>query len=211
MLELKKVKKAYHSKPVLQIDSFTLEKGIYHLIGANGTGKTTLLKMIAGLLPFEGDIMFGAISQRTSPIHYRRQVSWAEAEPLYPSFVTGRDLLGLYRHIREVKKNEAESLLQSFTMTGYIDEPTGAYSAGMTKKLSLLLAFTGLPSICLLDEPFITLDDGSAEFISDLIIKEHERTGTTFIISSHQETDLAVFNRCEKLFIVNQHVSFESN
>lgn len=210
MIELKNVTKAYHSKTVLQIDSCMLEKGIYHVKGANGAGKTTLLKMIAGLLPFDGDIMLQTISQKKNPVDYRRQLSWAEAEPSYPVFLSGCDLLGLYRHIRKASKTETDRLLKSFSMNDYIDEPIGTYSAGMTKKLSLLLAFTGLPSICLLDEPFITLDDGSAEFTSDLILKEHDRKGTTFIISSHQETDLALFNHCKKLSIANQHVLPES-
>lgn len=209
MLELKKVKKAYHSKPILQVDSFTLEKGIYHLKGANGTGKTTLLKMIAGLLPFDGDIVFQSISQKKSPVHYRQQLSWAEAEPLYPAFITGRDLLELYRDIRGIQKNETGDLVISFNMAEYIDEPVGTYSAGMTKKLSLLLAFTGLPSICLLDEPFITLDDASAAFIADLVIDEHRRKGTTFIISSHQEIDFAAINSGEKISIINQSISRE--
>lgn len=210
MLELKNLKKVYHTKTILHIDSFYLEKGIYHVTGANGAGKTTLLKMIAGLLPFDGDIAFQNISQKKSPVHYRQQLSWAEAEPLYPSFLTGNDLLGLYRHIRNVQEIETDRLVQSFNMTDYINEPIGAYSAGMTKKLSLLLAFTGLPSICLLDEPFITLDEDSATFINDLIIGEHRRRGTTFIISSHQETDLSLSGSCKKLSITNHTISFES-
>ena len=84
MLELRNIKKSYHSEVVIQCQFLQLDKGIYWVKGTNGSGKTTLLKMIAGLLPFEGDIVYNKISQKNHPISYRRNVSWAEAEPLYP-------------------------------------------------------------------------------------------------------------------------------
>ena len=93
MLELKNIKKSYNSKLVLQKDALQLDKGIYWVKGANGSGKTTLLKIIAGLLPFEGDILVDQTSQKNNPVDYRQKISWAEAEPLYPSFLTGNDLM----------------------------------------------------------------------------------------------------------------------
>jgi ABC-2 type transport system ATP-binding protein len=209
MLEIKRVKKKYHSRTILEIDRLQLEQGIYQLKGANGAGKTTLLKMIAGLLPFEGDIICQGISQKKSPALYRRQISWAEAEPLYPSFLSGSDLLSLYRSVFRVSKDVTEELISFLMMSDFIHEPVGSYSAGMTKKLSLLLAFTSHPSIYLLDEPFITLDESSTRSIHDLILQKHHNTGAIFILSSHQETGAVPFDTSSNLKIINQQISVE--
>lgn len=87
MLELRNIKKYYDLTLVVEISSLKLKSGIYLLKGANGTGKTTLLKMIAGLLPFEGDVLFNEISLKNKPVIYRQNIGWAETEPLFPSFM----------------------------------------------------------------------------------------------------------------------------
>src|SRR5688572_2116511 len=110
MLELKNIKKSYSSQLVIEKDSLQLDKGIYWVKGANGSGKTTFLKMIAGLLPFDGDIIVDNISQKNNPVDYRKKISWAEAEPLYPSFLTGNDLIKLYRIIYKADQKEIDEI-----------------------------------------------------------------------------------------------------
>ena len=88
MLELKDIKKLYNYKLVLEIPSLKLENRIYWVKGENGSGKTTLLKIIAGLLPFEGAVIFNKTGLKNEPLAYRKLISWAEAEPLFPSFLT---------------------------------------------------------------------------------------------------------------------------
>jgi len=178
---------------VLDVPSFNLDPGIYWIRGDNGSGKTTLLKMIAGLLPFEGDILVGKSSLKTDTLSYRRQVAWAEAEPLYPDFVSGSDLLQLYCSIRGVATADANHLVDLLGMKEYIDNSIGSYSAGMAKKLSLCLAFLGKPALILLDEPFITLDENALAAVSDLIRLRNRDDGTAFLMSSHQEPDSKLF------------------
>ena len=208
MLELKTIKKAYHSQVVLQDASLSLAKGIYWVKGNNGSGKTTLLKMIAGLLPFEGDILYNDISQKSKPIEYRKQVSWAEAEPLYPAFITGMDLIRFYQNIRKVPATEVEQLLALFDMSNYIKSPIGTYSAGMTKKLSLVLAFMGSPPLCILDEPLITLDAATVTLVSAYIQERHQQSGSMFILSSHQELEIQLTLTGKEITISNQRLSY---
>jgi ABC-2 type transport system ATP-binding protein len=106
MLQFDQVSKAYHHDPVIEIPSLKLDPGIYWLKGVNGSGKTTLLKMIAALVPFKGDISLNDISLRNTPVAYRHQLGWAEAEPLFPPFMTGIELLSLYRDIRKISKKK---------------------------------------------------------------------------------------------------------
>ena len=207
MLELKDVKKSYHSQTILHKTNLQLKNGIYWIKGANGSGKTTLFKMIAGILPFHGDIAFNHISQKKNPVDYRRCVGWAEAEPVYPDFISGRDLICFYSDVRNVEAKEGEELLSLFQLTKYINDPIGAYSAGMTKKLSLLLALIGNPSLCILDEPLITLDSESLGIITSLIIELHKNKRTMFLISSHQDISPQFKRTCTEILINNQNIS----
>ncbi len=189
MLQVDNVVKKYGTETILRIPSLWLEAGVYWIKGANGSGKTTFLKMVAGLLPFEGDIQVNGISSRKKPVPYRQQISWSEAEPLFPSFMTGYDLVKLYSHIRKAAPAQADSLIDLFSMNDYISTPVGTYSAGMTKKLSLLLCFLGSPSLLLLDEPLITLDTGTVTAVCNYLVKRHQDNSTSFLISSHQDVD----------------------
>ena len=187
MLEFKEVQKSYGQQEILSIPSMQLDKGIYWLQGANGSGKTTLLRMIAGLLPYKGDITFNGLSLRRDPVAYRRLVSWADAEPLYPAFLSGQDLVSFYQAIRKATREQVEELIGIFRVRSYLSVAIGAYSSGMIKRLSLVLAFIGSPSLIALDEPLVTLDREAIPDLYTLIRATHLRQGTSFLISSHQD------------------------
>ena len=206
MLLLQNIHKSYHKEEILDIPHLQLENGIYWIKGANGSGKTTLLKMIAGLIPFEGDILFKKISLKNKPLMYRQMVSWAEAEPLFPEFMTGMDLIMLYRSIRKVPQSAAEELIELFKMKEYVGDAVGTYSAGMTKKLSLVLAFLGNIPLMILDEPLITLDPDALTTVCSFIIEKHNYNGTTFLLSSHQELDTNLLLSGRELIVKNRNV-----
>lgn len=206
MLQLKDIKKSYHRQLVLDIPFLQLEKGIYWIKGANGSGKSTLLKMIAGLIPFDGDIRFRDASLREQPLAYRQQVSWAAAEPLFPPFMTGMDLIRLYQQIRQAPENETAPLIAQLQMSDIVNSPVSDYSSGMAKKLSLVLAFIGNPSLVILDEPLTTLDAPAFAAVSDIILEKNEQHGTTFLMSSHQDPDRRLLFPGKELTVVNRSV-----
>lgn len=207
MLAINGVTKKYGTRTVLQIPSLCLNSGLYWVQGVNGSGKTTFMKMIAGLLPFAGDILLHNTSLKKEPVAYRRQVSWSEAEPLFPSFMTGTDLVKLYRSLRRAPASEAEALINLFAMSDYISQPVGTYSAGMTKKLSLLLSFLGRPSLLLLDEPLITLDADAVTVVCKLILQTRKESGTSYLLSSHQDIDPGWLPFDQKFLVQNQTVT----
>jgi ABC-2 type transport system ATP-binding protein len=186
MLQFDQVSKTYHQQPVLEISSLKLERNIYWLQGINGSGKTTFLSMLAGLIPFKGDILLDGINLRLNPLPYRRLVNFAEAEPLYPDFITGSELISFFQDIRKAASVQTDMLINLFKMHRFLSLPVGTYSSGMIKKLSLLLAFIGKPSLVLLDEPLATLDEGSIQIMPELINAYHKEFKTCFIFSSHQ-------------------------
>lgn len=195
MLRILNYKKTYGSVPVLQIEKLQLTAGVYWLKGENGAGKTTVLKSIAGLVPFDGSIEVDGIDLRKQRMLYTKKVAFAEAEPTYPLFLTGRDLLAFYG---KAKEGGESNMAEALGALSYLPNQVGTYSSGMLKKLSLALAFVGKPTLVLLDEPFVTLDVKAVETLRQAIAAA-SKNGVSFLLSSHQEPELDV--PCESLCI----------
>lgn len=187
MLQLTNFSKFYRGRAVLRIDSFAFSPGTYWIQGANGSGKSTLLKAIAGITPFEGDILLaGQLSVKNQAVAYRRLVNFAEAEPVFPAFLTGRELIDLFRTAKNGPPRQEDFYLESLHMTSYVHEPVGTYSSGMLKKLALVLAFLGQPTCIVLDEPLTTLDAAAVPVLCAWMARQHAQQGTSFLLSSHQ-------------------------
>lgn len=186
MLLLQNFSKHYGPTPVITTTNLTLPPAIYWLKGPNGVGKSTFLKSIAGIVHSHGDITAPPVSLKQNPVAYRKRVSFAEAEPLYPEFLTGTDMIGLFTAARQGSHHDTQQRLDQMNMYEYINEPIGTYSSGMQKKLAILLAFIGTPNIILLDEPLITLDTNALDILSRWITQQHDQHNATFIIASHQ-------------------------
>jgi ABC-2 type transport system ATP-binding protein len=187
MLQFARVEKFFGSEKVLNIPSLELPLETYWLQGPNGSGKTTLLRVLAGILPLRGQIRLRGISLRSDPLAYRRLTGWAEAEPLYPDFLTGEDLVAFYRDIIRPPAGQLDELIERFEVSSWLGSKAVTWSAGMCKKISLLLAFLGRPALILLDEPLITLDTPGAAALCTLVRERHYQEGTAFILSSHQK------------------------
>lgn len=199
MLHIRQIKKFYGSFEVLNIPEIKLSKGKYWLKGNNGSGKSTFLNILAGLLPFNGDLSINDFSINKNPVEYRRLVNHAPAEPVYPSFVSGQSLVDFYTAIKKPLEKDVETIKSVLGIDDYLSNPTGSYSSGMLKKLSLLLAFIGEPQLILLDEPFTTLDTESQTALQKLI---KERNDTGFILTSHH--DIAIDEiEFDKIFTIN--------
>lgn len=206
MLECIRVHKSFGYKPVLSIPDLQLDKGIYWIRGANGSGKTTFLRLIAGLLPFNGDIRLEGFSIQRAPLAYRQLVSWSDAEPLYPGFISGLDLLAFYRDIRQAPPEQLQQLTSLFQAQHYLSSPISTYSSGMIKKLSLILAFIGNPRLIVLDEPLVTLDSQSIPLLSELIRNKYQKEATSFLLSSHQDFTKDSLPVDKQLLVADQSV-----
>lgn len=208
MLYFSKFQKTYGAITILKIDDLIIQPGIYWVKGANGSGKTTFLKIVAGILHFEGDIKLKTqqISIKKQPIVYRKLVNFAEAEPIFPGFLTGRELIDLFISAKGGTPGQANFYIDSMKMHDYIDASISTYSSGMIKKLSIVLAFMGNPLIILLDEPLITLDTQSLHILHSWIIEKNKRDGTSFLISSHQALEISSAVTVRELLIASQTV-----
>lgn len=203
MVQFDRFAKQYGTATILQIDALTLPAGIYWVRGANGSGKSTLLRSLAGVLHFRGDIAWKDLRLKKDTVRYRRVVNFAEAEPLFPEFLTGTEMIDLFRTAKGGTARQEEYYIESMHMQSYIHQPIGTYSSGMLKKLSLVLAFLGTPQLILLDEPAITLDVEALEVLNRWITGQHTRQGTAFLLSSHQP--LAIEGLSARHLLVERH------
>ena len=209
MLQISNLQKKYGEKTILDIPQLTVEKGIIHLKGINGSGKTTFSKIVAGLIPFAGEVI---LNQRFSPdktkVSYRKQVNYADSEPNYPEFLAACDLLNFIGKSKGSNNAEIQEISEMFGLNNYMHDLIGTYSSGMLKRLSLALAFLGSPSLILLDEPFNTLDLKAIETLKTAILSHHEQ-GISFILVSHQDIK-GIGIPIDHHFLVNNHTVTQS-
>lgn len=211
MLQFQNFTKSYGSYPALKIENLQLKHGIYWIKGVNGSGKSTLLKSIAGILAFHGDILLDeSISIKKQPVAYRKLVNFAEAEPVFPDFLTGSEMIALFIAAKSAPARQEEQYIKSMGMQSFIDRPVGTYSSGMMKKLSLLLAFLGKPKLILLDEPLITIDTASLATLNSWIRERYEQEGTGFLLSSHQILEDGSLPVSGELLVEDQTLKFIS-
>ncbi len=192
MIDFLDYHKAYGRHEVLSIPKLKIPNGIHWIKGVNGSGKSTLLKSIAGIIPFKGEIQVNGDSIKSDPVKSRRMVTYSEAEPAYPVFLTAEDILDFVAQTRNYSKVKLDEIMDYFGVSQFQHQAIGGYSAGMLKKLSLCMAFCGEVSWILLDEPFAFIDSETEEKLMHLIKLKVEQE-VNFIITSHHELDQEVF------------------
>jgi len=207
MLELRSVTKRYSGIPAVRDVSFVARAGqVTGYLGLNGSGKSTTLKMITGLIePSEGEILFRGQPVDRDPIAYRRLVGYVPEEPhLYPH-LTGAEYLEMVGHLRGLPEGRLAGKIEGFLrlLSLYQDRyvPISSYSKGMRQKVLLIAALLHNPELVLLDEPFSGLDVNSAMVLRDLI-GELAARGKVVLFSSH---DLETVERvCSRVVILHK-------
>jgi ABC-2 type transport system ATP-binding protein len=206
MLYVKNLLKKFGDKTILDIKELSIPPGITHLKGINGSGKTTFSRIVAGLIPFKGEVtLLEKYSPHATKIEYRKQVNYAESEPLYPEFFTANDLIAFVGKAKGATREDQKTYIEIFEVNEYLFDTIGTYSSGMLKRLSLCLAFLGSPSLILLDEPFNTLDADTINRLKDLIHEQNEKA-VSFILVSHQDVQQLGVKVDATFLVQNQQV-----
>ncbi len=204
VLQLQNIEKTYGSHTVLEIDEWVIGEGIFWIQGENGAGKSTLFRVLAGMLPFSGEIVLDdKYDIRRHPVDYRLRVNLGEADPLYPAFLTPLDLVRFTAETRKSPPGQPGIIMERLGIDSYQNQPVGACSSGMVKKLSLALAFLGDPRLIILDEPLTTIDSEAREVLFALV-KEYRQHGASFLISSHQLFESGAIELTETFRLINR-------
>lgn len=195
MLKVKHISKDYgRVKPIRDI-SFTLKKGeILGLLGANGTGKSTTLNMLAGYFPPSGgSISLNGFDIQTQALEYKKNIGYLpEFPPLYPD-MTVREQLYMVCSIKGIPRKdrtlEIERVCALSRVMDVIDRPVKTMSKGYKQRIGLAQALIADPELLILDEPTSGLDPQQIIDIRELIRdlgKDH-----AVIISSHILSEIA--------------------
>lgn len=194
ILTTRALTKCYGGVKVVDSVELTLKPGeIYGLVGRNGAGKTTIIRMIAGQTPStSGEItLFGQSSAAGLGRMRARTGAMIETPSFYP-YLSARENLEYYRRQRGIPgKGVVEEALASVGLAGAGKKKFKTFSLGMKQRLGLGLALMNHPDFLLLDEPINGLDpEGIVEFRNIILGLNRER-GTTVLISSHILSELS--------------------
>lgn len=193
MIEIDNVAYSFKKKQVLKEISFEIpKKSIFGLLGQNGAGKSTLIRIILGILvPDSGTIRIdgGSFNEFNRIEKLRKMGSLIEHASLY-DFLTPLENLELARRIYGTARGYSEELLSFVGLNQTANQKVGTLSLGMRQRLGIALAMIGNPELVILDEPTNGLDPDGLIDIRNLILNLNQERGTTFLISSHQLSEL---------------------
>ncbi|WP_394922765.1 ATP-binding cassette domain-containing protein [uncultured Robinsoniella sp.] len=185
------LKKAYDEKDVLKGVTFKVQKGtIFCLLGSNGSGKTTTVKILATLLRMDSGTAFvGERDVNKDGAKVRKLISLTGQFTAVDEILTGRENLEMTARLCHIKdyKIQADKLLRDFHLEEAADKRTSAYSGGMRRRLDIAMSLLGNPSVIFLDEPTTGLDPQSRNAMWNIIEKLKENGVTIFLTTQYLE------------------------
>lgn len=187
MIEVKSVYKFYGKFPALRGVTFSVGKGVIAgLLGPNGSGKTTTLKILVGLLRRNsGEVQVLGYDPWVNGVEVRGRVGILHERPIYPRDVSVHGLLKHLAKLRGLDDEEVKRVIKLVGLKEWEWKSISALSRGYLQRFGLAQALLGDPEILLLDEPTANLDPLARREILDLISILKRDLGITVIISSH--------------------------
>ena len=213
MLEIKNLTKTFGELRAVDDVSVTIKKGeIFSLIGPNGSGKTTIIKVIAGLLqPTEGEVVVYGSNISEDPIKSKSQIGYIPDEPTVWSSMTGEEFLhftgALFGISNEARAKKISELLSLFKLEGIEKNYFENYSRGNKQKFTIIAALLHSPKILLIDEPIVGLDPHSAE-IAKNTFREFANDGGLILMATHTLTVAEEIS--DRIGVLKQGVLIES-
>ncbi|WP_202709369.1 ABC transporter ATP-binding protein [Sporosalibacterium faouarense] len=187
IIKINGVKKSYKNVKVLKgVDLQVEQGGIFALLGSNGAGKTTMIKIMATLIKSdEGSVVINGFDIEKNPGDIRSSISLTGQFAAIDEILTGRENLQMIAKLRHLKNPNqvADELIKRFGMSEAADRRVGTYSGGMKRRIDIAMSLVGKPKIIFLDEPTTGLDP-EARLEVWKIIKELSAAGTTVFLTT---------------------------
>lgn len=198
VLQASVLTKSYRKNRVLNGVSMNIQRGdIYGFVGENGSGKTTVIRIITGLIYAEGGefSLFGVKSTDPAILSARSRMGAIVESPSIYLNMSAKENLLMQSGILGIKdENKCKDILNTVGLGELWDtkKHAGDFSLGMRQRLGIAMALLGDPEFIILDEPMNGLDPAGIVEVRELILHLNRNKGITFLISSHILTELAL-------------------
>ena len=195
--------KRFESLVAVDHIDLTVDREIFGLLGPNGSGKTTTVKMLTTLLiPTEGDATICGYSVTKDPLAVREQISYVPQDMAVDPKLTGRENVIFFAKVYGVPRPRevADEALAMLDLAPRADDLVRTYSGGMRRRLELAQALVHEPAVLFLDEPTIGLDVAGRKKIWEHIIALKDQGMTVFVTTHYMdEADHA----CDRIGIID--------
>ena len=207
MLELQNLSRSYRGIPAIRNVSFRVDAGeIVGYLGANGSGKSTTVKIITGLLqPNDGRVLFQGRNIREDMVNFRAALGYVPEEAYLYTYMSGLEYLQLTGRLRGMRERliqaKATRLLKLFGLDSWQHSPISLYSKGMKQRVLISAALMHDPALLVFDEPLSGLDVVSSRLFKDLLL-ELAAAGKAILYISHV---LEVVEQvCNRVVVISQ-------
>ncbi|MGM1045491.1 MAG: heme ABC exporter ATP-binding protein CcmA [Bacillota bacterium] len=187
VLQLEEVTKSIKTQTIVQPVSFSLEPGdVLALCGGNGAGKSTILRMITGIVkPTAGTIRVNGLQWAKDRKTYADSIGYMPDDFQFGDALTAQETLQFYASLRNAPKERVTELLQMTGLKEFRHKKVSAYSKGMRQRLLFAQAMLARPPLLILDEPTNGLDPYWMDSFSTLV-RQNAKEGQTIVFSTHQ-------------------------
>jgi Cu-processing system ATP-binding protein len=203
-LELDNTAKAYDGLKVLHDVSFAVSPGeVVALVGHNGAGKTTIMKLLLGLIrPTSGSVqVLGHDPAGSNAAQARLGMGFLPETVSFPANMTGREIMNFYARLKRQDRSDNDRLLETVGLADASDRRVKTYSKGMRQRLGLAQALIGSPRVLLLDEPTTGLDPTLRRSFYDTIMSLKDE-GVTVLLASHALSEME--SRVDRIAIMSK-------
>ena len=191
MVEVKDLMIEVKGKRIVNGISFEVKSGeILGLVGGNGSGKTVVMKAIAGLLPYDGGEIL--VNQKVigKDVDYPENMGLIIEVPIFIEGMSGyKNLSDLICYKNVIDKNDVRQVMEEVGLKDAMYVKVKKYSLGMRQRLGIAQAIMEKPELLILDEPFNSLDEKGIYWFREWLLK-YKEAGNTVILSSHNKEDI---------------------
>ena len=208
LVEVKNVKKNYGKNEAVKGISFNIkEDEILGLLGPNGSGKTTTIGMLLGLLkPTSGEILINGQKLEGNRIEILEQINFISPYIELPKKLTVKQNLTVYGKLYKINNiNERiEFLSEKLRLEGLLNSITGELSSGQKNRVSLAKALINEPKVLLLDEPTASLDPEVGDFVRSFLEDYKKEKKISILLASHNMNE--VTRLCKSILMMKDGI-----
>ena len=195
LVEVRELKKNYSSKEAVKNISFNIkENEILGLLGPNGSGKTTTIGMLLGLLkPSAGQIKIDNLNFEKNRIEILSKINFISPYIELPKKLTVKQNLTVYGKLYNIKnlKDRIEYLTEKLRLGELLDRITGELSSGQKNRASLAKALINKPKVLFLDEPTASLDPEIGDFVRSFLETYKQENKISILLASHNMSEVS--------------------